>query len=44
MMITNTAFYRNKNYHEPTDKISILDFKRLALTIDELYLALKQIK
>jgi hypothetical protein len=44
VMITNTAFYRNKNYHEPTDKISTLDFKRLALTIDELYLALKQIK
>jgi len=44
LMITNTAFYRNKNYHEKTDKIETLDFKRLALTVDELYLALKQIK
>jgi len=41
VMITNTAFYRNKNYHELSDKISTIDFKRLALTIDELYLALK---
>jgi hypothetical protein len=44
IMITNTSFYRNKNYHENTDKIETLDIKRLALTIDELYLALKQYK
>jgi Zn-dependent M28 family amino/carboxypeptidase len=44
IMITNTAFYRNKNYHTNTDKIETIDFKRLALTIDELYLTLKQIK
>lgn len=44
VMITNTAFYRNKNYHEKTDTIETLDFKRLALTIDELYLALKQLR
>jgi hypothetical protein len=44
VMITNTSFYRNKNYHQPTDKIETLDFKRLALTVDELYLALKQLK
>lgn len=44
VMLTNTAFYRNKNYHKKTDTIETLDFKRLALTIDELYLALKQLR
>lgn len=44
VMITNTAFYRNKNYHEKTDKIETIDFRRLALTVDELYLALTQLK
>lgn len=44
VMITNTSFYRNKNYHEKTDKIETLDFKRMALTIDELYLAIRQLK
>lgn len=44
VMISNTAFYRNKNYHEKTDKIETLDFYRMALTIDELYLAIRQIK
>jgi Zn-dependent M28 family amino/carboxypeptidase len=44
VMITNTAFYRNSNYHQKTDRIETLDFKRMALTIDELYLTLKQIK
>ena len=44
VMITNTAFYRNSNYHQKTDKLETLDVKRMALTIDELYLTLKQIK
>lgn len=44
VMITNTAFYRNKNYHEQTDTIETLDFKRMGLTIDELFLALKLLK
>jgi len=44
VMITNTAFYRNHNYHKNTDKIETLDIRRLALTIDELYLTLQQLK
>ena len=44
IMITNTSFYRNNNYHDSTDKLETLDIKRLALTIDELYLALKRYK
>lgn len=44
VMITNTAFYRNKNYHEKTDKIETIDFKRLALVIDELYISLLKLE
>lgn len=44
IMITNTSFYRNKNYHEGSDKKETLDFNRLSLTVDELYLAIKQLK
>jgi Zn-dependent M28 family amino/carboxypeptidase len=29
VMITDTAFYRNPNYHEPTDTIETLDFNRM---------------
>jgi hypothetical protein len=44
VMITNTAFYRNKNYHEQTDKMETLDLKRMALVIDEIYLSVKKVK
>ena len=44
VMITNTAFYRNKNYHENTDKIETLDINRMGLVIDELYMTVKQIE
>jgi len=40
LMITNTSFYRNKNYHEKSDKIETLDIKRMSLVIDEIYVAL----
>lgn len=30
VMITDTSFYRNKNYHKKTDTIDTLDFKRMA--------------
>ena len=43
VMITNTAFYRNPNYHQPSDKMETLDLKRMALVIDELYLTLKNL-
>lgn len=41
IMITNTSFYRNDNYHKESDKIETLDIKRMAFLIDELLLALK---
>ena len=30
VMITNTAFYRNKNYHEATDTPETLDYEKMA--------------
>ena len=40
MMITDTAFYRNKNYHEPTDTMETLDIKRMAKVIDGVFASL----
>ncbi|MBI1836627.1 MAG: hypothetical protein HYR91_05115 [Flavobacteriia bacterium] len=34
LMITDTSFYRNKNYHEHTDTIDTLDIYRMAKVID----------
>lgn len=42
LMVTNTSYYRNRNYHEKTDKIETLDVKRMALVIDEVLVALKK--
>jgi Zn-dependent M28 family amino/carboxypeptidase len=36
LMITDTAFYRNKNYHMATDTIETLDFRQMAMVIDDL--------
>jgi hypothetical protein len=44
VMITNTAFYRNRNYHEKTDKMETLDLKRMALVIDEVLLTIRKLK
>lgn len=35
VMITNTGFFRNKNYHLKYDQVSTIDFYRMALVIDE---------
>ncbi len=42
LMITDTAFYRNKNYHEETDRMENLDLRRMAQVIDTVYAALLQ--
>jgi Zn-dependent M28 family amino/carboxypeptidase len=44
VMITNTAFYRNKNYHQVTDKMETLDVNKMSKVIDEVYLTLKHLK
>lgn len=44
LMITDTSFYRNFNYHEPTDTIETLDIKRMAKVIDGIYKSLLLLK
>lgn len=34
LMITDTAFYRNKNYHQTTDTLETLDIGRMAKVVD----------
>jgi hypothetical protein len=41
LMITDTAFFRNPNYHQPTDTMETLDLKRMSQVIDGVFLALK---
>jgi len=40
LMLTDTAFYRNGNYHEATDTPDTLDYTRMAAVVDKLYKAL----
>ncbi len=44
IMITNTAFYRNKNYHNKGDTLATLNLHKMALVIEQLYLSVKQLK
>ncbi|HEX6428689.1 MAG TPA: M28 family peptidase [Niastella sp.] len=37
LMITDTSFYRNKNYHESTDTMDTLDIYRMAKVIDGVF-------
>lgn len=37
MMITDTSFYRNPNYHKAGDTLETLDLTRMALVIDGVY-------
>jgi hypothetical protein len=38
-MITDTAFYRNPHYHQPTDTPETLDYPRLARAAEAIYQA-----
>jgi Tfp pilus assembly protein PilE len=40
LMITDTSFYRNKNYHQHSDTIETLDLNRMAKVIDGVFNAL----
>ncbi|WP_426328294.1 M28 family peptidase [Pedobacter sp. R-06] len=44
MMITDTSFYRNKNYHQKTDTMDTLDISRMSKVIDEVYNGLISMK
>jgi len=37
VMITDSAFYRNKNYHKPSDTADTLDYDRMAEVVKGLY-------
>lgn len=37
IMVTDTAFYRNRNYHEFSDRIETLDFKQMAQVVDGIF-------
>jgi hypothetical protein len=40
LMITNTAFYRNYNYHQASDKMETLDISKMMKVIDATALAI----
>jgi len=40
LMITDTAFYRNKNYHEKGDVMEALDIQRMSKVIDTVFASL----
>ena len=37
VMITNTGFYRNKNYHQSTDNLQTIDIERMTAVIQSVY-------
>lgn len=37
VMVTDTAFYRNENYHQPGDTIDTLDFDKMAEVVKGVY-------
>ncbi len=44
MMITDTSFFRNKNYHESTDTLETLDIPRMTKVIDGIFMSLINLK
>jgi hypothetical protein len=43
VMVTDTAFYRNRRYHEPTDTIDTLDFTRMAKVVQGVHAAVTEL-
>ncbi len=43
VMITNTSFFRNKNYHTQADSLETLNLDLMSSVIDEVYLTLMQL-
>ncbi|HTD23617.1 MAG TPA: M28 family peptidase [Terriglobales bacterium] len=44
LMITDTAFYRNKRYHHPEDVLNTLDFNRMAKVVQQVYTAVIELE
>jgi hypothetical protein len=43
LMITDTAFYRNRNYHTAQDTAEKLDYKRMAMVVEGVYAAVSEL-
>ena len=43
LMITDTAFYRNRNYHTNQDTEEKLDYKRMAMVVEGIYAAVTEL-
>jgi hypothetical protein len=43
LMITDTAFYRNRNYHTAQDTAEKLDYKRMAMVVEGVYAAVNEL-
>ncbi len=43
VMVTDTSFFRNNNYHQETDTIDTLDFDRMAEVVKGLYFTLLEL-
>lgn len=43
LMVTDTSFFRNKNYHQPGDTMETLDVARMAKVIDGVFNALNDL-
>jgi len=43
VMVTDTAFYRNKSYHEPDDLAERLDYQRMAQVVVGVFEALRKV-
>jgi len=41
LMVTDTAPYRDENYHQPSDTVEHLDFEALALVVDGIELSIR---
>lgn len=42
LMVTDTAFMRNQNYHRPGDTFDKLDYKRMAMVVQSVYAVVGQ--
>jgi Zn-dependent M28 family amino/carboxypeptidase len=43
VMITDTAFFRNRNYHTAQDTAEKLDYKRMAMVVEGVYVAVAEL-
>ena len=43
LMITDTAFFRNSNYHQVTDTPDTLDYPRMTQVVEEVHVALMEL-